>query len=340
MFERTPVAPPKIVPLTKSDLKRPLWSVMIPVFNCIGFLAQTLHCVLIQDPGEKLMQIEVIDDFSTDGNVQALVEQIGQGRIKYFRQETNVGSLRNFETCINRSCGARVHLLHGDDLVLPGFYQEIDRLFNQNPEAGAAFTSNSLIDAKNAVFYKRESILRFPGIVKDFLIKSAQWPKLEPAAIVVKRSVYENLGGFYAVHYGEDWEMWTRIAANYPVAYSPKHLAAYRVLREGNITQQSYLNGQNVRDMIKVIDIIQNYLPADKRKKIKAAALKYYAVHCAKTAIKLQPTQKAAAVLQAKAAWVLDKNFKSVCFLGIFWMKHTFKTIISALAKFKTASAW
>jgi len=31
--------------------------------------------------------------------------------------------------------------------------------------------------------------------------------------MVVKREVYEKLGGFYGVEYGEDWEMWVRIAA-------------------------------------------------------------------------------------------------------------------------------
>jgi hypothetical protein len=46
---------------------------------------------------------------------------------------------------------------------------------------------------------------------------------LQPPAIVVKH-YYETLGGFFAVHFGEDWEMWTRIASKFPT-YSPKYLA-------------------------------------------------------------------------------------------------------------------
>ncbi|MGI4803635.1 MAG: hypothetical protein ACRYFL_02620, partial [Janthinobacterium lividum] len=224
--------------------------------------------------------------------------------------------------CLNRAKGQWIHLLHGDDRIEKGYYQEIESLFAKHPEAGAAFTNNALIDDKGVTFYTRDIMSKESGIITDFLLKSAQWPKLEPAAITVKRSVYEELGSFYAVHYGEDWEMWTRIAAHYPVAYSPKCLASYRVLREGNITQQSYLTSQNVRDMIKVIDIIQTYLPPEKRKEIKNIALKYYSVHCAKTAIQLYPTEKAAAFMQAKEAWNMDKNLKSIYFLTKFFIKH------------------
>jgi hypothetical protein len=46
---------------------------------------------------------------------EELVKKVGKGRVSYFRQKQNVGSLRNFETCINRSRGKYIHLLHGDD---------------------------------------------------------------------------------------------------------------------------------------------------------------------------------------------------------------------------------
>jgi glycosyltransferase involved in cell wall biosynthesis len=88
---------------------------MIPVYNCYNTIGETIASVLEQDPGKEIMQIEVVDDGSTDGNVQELVERLGRGRIEYFRKDYNQGSLANFETCINRARGKLVHLLHGDD---------------------------------------------------------------------------------------------------------------------------------------------------------------------------------------------------------------------------------
>src|SRR5690554_6924401 len=136
-LDRIPEKPP-VIPARDGALGHPTWSVMIPVYNCSLYLPQVLRSVLKQDLGEAMMQIEVVDDASTDSDVQRIVEELGKGRISYFRQAENVGSLRNFETCINRSKGKYIHLLHGDDLVKDGFYKKITQLFARYPEAGAA----------------------------------------------------------------------------------------------------------------------------------------------------------------------------------------------------------
>ena len=189
-------------------------------------MSETIESVLAQDPGPDKMQIEVVDDCSTDGDVSALVYRIGKGRVGFFQQEKNKGSLRNFETCLNRSRGRLIHLLHGDDAVKPGFYKEIKYMFDKFSDIGAAFTKYAHIDENGTELEPgKDKILNEPGVVENFLFLIAMGQQLQPPAIVVKRTVYEKLGGFFAVHYGEDWEMWIRIAANFPVAYSPECLA-------------------------------------------------------------------------------------------------------------------
>src|SRR5271154_6012395 len=102
MKERIPLQPPDIEPVP--DLvSRPLWSVMIPTYNCSQYLTENILSVLEQDQAIGQMQIEVIDDDSTDTDVKSLVEKIGNGRVLYYRQPQNVGSLRNFETGLNRA---------------------------------------------------------------------------------------------------------------------------------------------------------------------------------------------------------------------------------------------
>ncbi len=279
-------------------------------------MGNTLKSVLSQDPGEAKMQIEVVDDCSTDGNVAALVEALGKGRIKYYKQKQNKGSLRNFETCLNRAKGKWVHLLHGDDRVEIGFYQEIESLFVAYPKAGAAFTNFSFIDGHNNKLNIDNPILsKTPGIINDFLFKIAGRQLVQPPAIVVKRSVYETIGSFYAVHYGEDWEMWARIASRFSVAYSPKNMAYYRVAYNSGISHGSFLSGQNIHDIIKVVDIIQTYLPVSHREKLKKEALVYYAIFCIKVANSLLLTNKEAAFMQAKSAFRMHKNLRTY-----FWM--------------------
>ena len=124
VLTRIPTQPP-IIQQVPPGVDRPLWSVMIPVYNCAAYLPETLRSVLQQAPGPDEMQIEVIDDHSTDADVEKLVKEIGRGRIAYYRQPQNVGSLKNFETCLNNARGHLVHLLHGDDRVRMGYYQTI-----------------------------------------------------------------------------------------------------------------------------------------------------------------------------------------------------------------------
>ena len=56
----------RLAPVSEA-VHRPLWSVMIPTFDCARFLHQTLESVLSQDPGPDVMQIEVIDDCRCSG---------------------------------------------------------------------------------------------------------------------------------------------------------------------------------------------------------------------------------------------------------------------------------
>src|SRR5258707_3956554 len=156
-MERIRLVPPTVAPVN-TGVRRPMFSVMIPAYNCTNYLREALSSVLAQDPGEDKMQIEVVDDCSTDADVRALVMQLGEGTVSYYRQSRNVGSLRNFETCLNRSTGQWVHLLHGDDLVKPGFYKEIETLFSQFPEAGAAFTGFLHVDERTEVLYPNEKL--------------------------------------------------------------------------------------------------------------------------------------------------------------------------------------
>lgn len=337
--ERIPSSPPIIAAVPEHTV-RPRWSVMIPVYNCLHYLPEALKSVLAQAESLENMQIAVIDDCSTDGDVGALVQAIGGGRIDYFRQTTNQGSLRNFETCLNRSVGHWVHILHGDDRILPGFYKEIEMLFERYPEVGAAFTHLTYISPESKTTYEPAMLLDKPGIVQDFLFLNAQKVVVQPPAIVVKRKVYEQLGGFYAVHYGEDWEMWTRIAASFPVAYSPKCLANYRYNTSASISQRSIVSGQNIQDVTKIIDIMQNYLPLEERANIKKIARREYAIYCINLAYLLYRTNWPAAMVQLRGAFELSRDAKVYKQFAAYFVSNVLdRTKITGLIRYLKRAA-
>ena len=78
---------------------------------------------------------------------------------------------------------------------------------------------------------------------------------------MVRRDVYEHLGGFdrRIVCCGEDWEMWVRIAAHYPVGYEVEPLAVYRFKPLESLALARIC--QIMQDMRMASEIIQAYLP-------------------------------------------------------------------------------
>jgi glycosyltransferase involved in cell wall biosynthesis len=248
---------------------------MIPTYNSTAYLKETLISVLAQDIGAENMQIEVVDDASTDEDVEALVALIGGGRVQYFRQAENVGSLRNFETCLNRSRGQFIHLLHGDDRVTVGFYEKMTDMFKQYPEAGAVFSHYAFIDQAGRRTHTPPFKIE-AGILKNWLVRIAEFQRIQYACIAVRREVYEKIGSFYGTNYGEDWEMWVRIARFYPVAHIPEILAEYRG-HANSISAEKARLGHLVSDLKQVMTRIQAHLPIEERKRISKLSGKYYA---------------------------------------------------------------
>lgn len=312
VFERIPSSPPVIPPLP-AGTKRLQWSVMIPVYNGLAYLEQTLNSVLVQDMGPDIMQIEVVDDVSNEGDVAAIVERVGKGRVTYYRQPVNVGNVRNFETCIKRAVGEYVHLLHGDDYVEPGFYKAVTQLFADYPEAGAACTDWRAVDDLGNSVWTNEPVGDERGLLKNWHQRIAirQW--LEPPAMVVKRSVYEDLGSFYMVNCAEDWLMWNRIAAKYPVAYHPEVLAKYRN-HEQNITSASFKNRKNFFDIYNTMLYNIAHLPEHLRAESEKASRKNFSFYFANLAHRQYHANhdKEEAIIVAKDALKFQVNAYSV----------------------------
>jgi glycosyltransferase involved in cell wall biosynthesis len=250
---------------------------MIPTFNCADYLKQTLLSVLSQDPGEDIMQIEVIDDHSTKDDPAAVVKELGKGRVGFYRQPKNVGVPGNFDTCLQRSRGELIHILHGDDYVLNGFYKKIQIAFQEQPGLGAAFCRQIFVDPQGATQSLSPLEQNESGILNDWLKRLASEQRIMTPSIVVKREAYEKLGGFdQRLICSEDWEMWVRVAANYPVWYEIEPLAAYRMHLNSN-TGRHIRTGEDMRFTRKAISIFKSYLPVGMKETVTQHARETYA---------------------------------------------------------------
>src|SRR5262245_61001477 len=106
---------------------------MIPTYNPSQYLVKTLESVLCQGFDADAMQIEVVDDCSSQGESEKIVNALASERVSFYRQPKHISMSANWNACIRRARGYFVHILHQDDYVLPGFYGAFGHAFNTNP---------------------------------------------------------------------------------------------------------------------------------------------------------------------------------------------------------------
>jgi glycosyltransferase involved in cell wall biosynthesis len=102
----------------------PFFSVIVPVFNRAPVLGAALRSVLAQSCQD--FEIIVVDDGSSD-NPRAVIESMGDPRIRFVRQENQGGgTARN--TGINAAQGRFIAPLDSDDTFLPHHLQSMKTL--------------------------------------------------------------------------------------------------------------------------------------------------------------------------------------------------------------------
>lgn len=296
---------PTIAP-HRAAADRPRWSVMVPTHQCASYLGPCLESVLDQlgDAGfaDDDVEIVVVDDCSDDAP-EAVVRTIGGGRVRFVRNERNLGAIGNFNACLEAAAGEFVHLLHGDDLSTPGFYAAAARVFDDHRAVATFVARTTYIDEHGVAAETTRSERPGSGVWDDALAVLAVSNRVRPPAVAVRRSALEAVGGFRTdLPHAADWEMWARLAAHGPMWFEDRSLARYR-RHSASDTAGRVLSGDNIAERLRCIDIIAGHVVAESRPRLVRRARAYSALFAARTALGLvRAGQVRGAANQARAA--------------------------------------
>jgi len=99
-----------------------LVSILIPVFNREVLIREAICSALVQTYSN--FEIIVVDNCSTDGTWN-VIQQCAKmdSRIKAYRNDTNIGPVRNWQRCVSEANGKYGKLLFSDDLMIPHFLE-------------------------------------------------------------------------------------------------------------------------------------------------------------------------------------------------------------------------
>jgi hypothetical protein len=154
----------------------------------------------------------------------------------------------------------------------------MQRGIEQAPEIGAAFCRHVYADVRSVHRELAALEMHTPGVFSEWLHRIVEACRVQTPAIVVKRRVYEQLGGYCPqANSAFDWEMWKRIAVHYPVWYEPRTLACFRV-HPASESDELIRTGQQLADTRRTIEISRTYLPESVADKLSDAARSYYAL--------------------------------------------------------------
>jgi protein O-GlcNAc transferase len=125
------------------------------------------------------------------------------------------------------------------------------------------------------------------GILQNWLSVVATDNPISPPAVVIRRSAYEQLGGFHGGFISssaEDWELFKRVAVFYDWWFEPEVLACYRQHSE-SITYQDLSIRLRTADIHTNIEMTHEYMPMEVRDQITAIAKRTYALFALKRSL-------------------------------------------------------
>ena len=113
--------------------ERPLITVIITTYNRVNLLEKAIKSVINQTYSN--IEIIISDNHSEDGT-EELCKKYSQAdsRIKYFRQEKNLGMAANTNFAHEKSNGRYVHVLCDDDWLDEDFIEKCYEEIRKNPE--------------------------------------------------------------------------------------------------------------------------------------------------------------------------------------------------------------
>ncbi len=122
----------------------PRISFTIPYYDNPAYLAEAIASVRAQTISD--WELVVVDDCGP-APAQRLVEELGDERISYARNEVNLGLAGNWNECVRRATAPYVTVLHADDRLLPRYGERVLAALEGRPEVAAAFTDAAIVDA-------------------------------------------------------------------------------------------------------------------------------------------------------------------------------------------------
>ena len=189
------------------------FSIIVPTYNRAALLNVTLQSLLKLDYINY--EIIVVDDGSTD-NTEEVVKKLPQERIRYVQKENGErGAARNFGAALANA--GYLNFFDSDDVALNNHLNEAVKIieYYNNPEW--FFLPYSLADVHGNIL-KKTSEHSSKTLNKDLIVGNL----IGCTGVFIRKDIFllNKFNEDRQLAASEDYELWCRMAAQFPLYYS------------------------------------------------------------------------------------------------------------------------
>ncbi|MBI0399164.1 glycosyltransferase family 2 protein [Cyclobacterium marinum] len=225
-----------------------MFSIIIPLYNKIGFISRALDSVVSQT--YKDYEIIVVNDGSTDGSEKIVENNFGE-KVRIINQKNQgVSTARN--TGIAHAKFPYIAFLDADDIWHPDYLNYANKAIkahNYPGILGADFIRFKSFEELELPNYPDVDVVPVRNYsISEFFNKTINHTLIFTSCIVMKKEFFETNAGFDApLKFGEDLDVWFRAILLYgKLVYLQKKLVYYSREDLSAATKKDYLLEQTL----------------------------------------------------------------------------------------------
>jgi glycosyltransferase involved in cell wall biosynthesis len=247
--------------------------ILIPAYNLGLYIDDAIKSIQAQTYSD--WELLVLDDCSTDSTIEVVKKYVStDSRIRYIRNEQNLGMLKNWNKGISY-CRSKYFLkLDGDDIVHQDMLQSSLNILeiDANDSIGIVFTRYSNIDQDGNIIkdseivlpeFARDKTFSCTSLVSEGASKMLSYEVLRQGLALIRTKVFAELGAYRVLlsertQAATDTEFYFRVGCHYKIYCINKVLYYYRV-HPRSISSADHAKGLSPLKLFEVKTAINDY---------------------------------------------------------------------------------
>ena len=217
--------------------ENPLVSVICLAFNHEKFVVETLESVIQQ----KYQPIEliIVDDCSLDATKSEIKNWLtAHPEVQFIANEINIGNTKSFNNALKFANGEYILDLAADDLLLPNGIQFQVEAFQKSTfkNLGVVYGNAEIIneDGSFDCYYfpvnENKKVISKRNIGDIYYSVLSTGASICSVSALIKKSVFDSLGGYYETLAYEDLDFWIRASRTYEFDFIDEVLVKKRTV--------------------------------------------------------------------------------------------------------------